>query len=512
MKMNKHGSFFTTTLTVTLLIVAGKLLGFGRETLIAGLYGATAETDALFFAQSMPAMIFPAVCSSVSTAFISLYTARLATEDPRSSDRYASRTLLATSILASVLAVIGVLLSPILVPLFAPGFQGSQLSLAIRLTRLTMGMFLITMMQYMLGAILNSHKYFIGSQVAGLFYNLVIILVTVFLGPGQSMEVLMLTIILGHAAQLVCLIYCCHGCFHLTLRLNPLHQEIKQLWTLSLPILLGNSVVQLNTIVDKALGSILPEGSLSALSYGNTLTALITSIFIMSLSTVLYPTLTSNAASGDMDQYGQILMKNLSGLTLLLIPISCITLLFAQDIVKIVYGRGNFDQTAVANTGAVLACYAPIFLFSGIREILSRVFFSLQDTKTPMQNSAIGVGCNILFSLLLVHPLGIKGIALGTTISALITTCLMLWSVCRELPTLPIKCFFRETFAKGLLAAGILLLLLWGLRCSILFSAPLLRFVCATVLGGTAYLCILLILREPTLRALLRQLFHKDSD
>lgn len=510
--MNRHRSFLSTTLTVTLLVVAGKLLGFGRETLIAGFYGATAETDALFLAQSMPAMIFPAVCSSVSTAFISLYTVRLATEDPRSSDRYASRILLATSILASVLAVIGVLLSPILVPLIAPGFQGTQLSLAIRLTRLTMGMFLITMLQYMLGAILNSHKYFIGSQVAGLLYNLVIILVTVFLGPGQSMEVLMLTIILGHAAQLVCLIYCCHGCFHLTLRLNPLHQETKQLWSLSLPILLGNSVVQLNTIVDKALGSILPEGSLSVLSYGNTLTALVTSIFIMSLSTVLYPTLTSNAARGDMDQYGQLLMKSLGSLTLLLIPISCITLLFAEDIVQIVYARGNFDQAAVVNTGAVLACYAPVFLFSGIREMLSRVFFSLQNTKTPMRNSAIGVGCNILFSLLLVRPLGIKGIALGTTISALITTCLLLRSVCRKLPELPVKWVFREIFAKGLQAGGILLLLLLGLRCFMPSSAPLLRFVCATVLGGTVYLCILLLLREPTLRALLRQLFHKNPD
>jgi len=97
----------------------------------------------------------------------------------------------------------------------------------------------------------------------------------------------------------------------------------------------------------------------------------------------------------------------------------------ASEIVTIVYARGSFDQTAVAYTAIALACYAPIFLFSGAREILARGFFAVQDTKTPMLNSAIGVACNAVFSIAFVWRLGIAGIALGTAVASAVIAVLM---------------------------------------------------------------------------------------
>ena len=114
-----------STATVAIIVLLGKLIGFAREALIAAYYGATPETDAFFFANSMPAMLFPAVCSGISTAFLSLYVKRMEERGIAEGDRYASVMLGLTSLLGLALGLSGVLFSPVLVPLLAPGFSGA---------------------------------------------------------------------------------------------------------------------------------------------------------------------------------------------------------------------------------------------------------------------------------------------------------------------------------------------------------------------------------------------------
>lgn len=479
-----------TTALVSVVVLLGKLLGFAREALIAAYYGATWETDAFFFAQNMPGMIFPSVCNSVSTAFLSLYAARLV-QEPEEADRYASRMLLASTLLGLALSGLGMALAPVLTPLFAPGFQGEQLALAAALTRLTMGAFVLTMLEYMLNAVLNSKKRFLGPQATGLLYSGTVIALTVLLGPGQRMETLTLVVILGHALQAAALVLFCRGCFRPSLRAGPLRRDAVQLLRLSLPVLLGNAACQLNTIVDQALGSLLPDGSLSALSYAHTLTFLVTSVFIASLSTVLYPTLTADAARGDESAYAARLLQSLCGLTGLLVPVSLLTTLRAQDIVSAVYARGSFKQTAVAYTGAALAGYGLMFIGSGVREVLNRAFYARQDTRTPMVNTLISIGCNIVLSVLLSRRLGLVGIALGTTLANSIAACLLLRDADRKLPGVRLGSFFSQLW-RQLLAGGVMCAALEVFRRTApLPSLPLFRFVLDTFLGFAVYLAAL---------------------
>lgn len=509
--MKKHDSLFKSTIIVSFLVISSKLLGFGREALIAAYYGATAETDAFFFAQNMPLMIFPAVCNSVSTAFVSLYVSRLTTEGQRDADRYASRMLLATSLLGVALSLLGALLSPVLVPLLAPGFAGAQRTLAVHLTRLTMAAFVLTILQYMLSAVLNSKKLFIGSQVSSLLNNVVIIAGTVLLGRGQSMDALTLIVILGHFCQTAALVFCLRRRFSLTWRVNPFHRETLTLLRLSVPILLGNTVVQVNAIVDKALASTFPAGSLSALSYANTLTLFVTGIFITSLSIVIYPTLAADAVSGNMERYGRTMTQSLVGLECLLIPVSCITVLSAQDIVNAVYARGSFDQTAVSYTATALLFYAPMFIGDGVREILNRAFYAQRNTRTPMINSTIGVLFNIAFSLLFARWLGIAGLALGTTLSSFISAALLWRAFRRKEPSVPLNGALRylviQLFAGGVLIAALLLF-----RRVCVPPYAILRFLANTLFGFAVYFAVLLLLGGKPLRETLLRLVRRGRD
>ncbi len=491
--MENKKSILNAAVAVSLLIIAGKILGFGREAMVAAYYGATAETDAFFLANNMHNMLFPAVSGSLSTAFTSLYVKRLTENGEKEGDLLGSRMVIFSTMVGIVLGMLGAVVAPLIVPIFAPGFSGTQLTLAVHLTRITMSVFVLTVLQFVFSAILNSKNLFIGSQVAALFFNISIMALMFAFGKNQSMDVLTLSVVAGMIMQLLVLIICCRGHFHFTPLAKPLNKDIGQVIHLAVPILLGNSVWQLNNIVDRALSSMLGEGALSALSYANSLNSLVINIFASSLTTVLYPTLTSEAAGGHTKHYAKTLIQSMNGLTFILTPICSVTLMSAVDIVSVVYGRGSFAQAAIDTTSIVLLCYAPRFLFVGISEVLTKGFFAIQDTKTPARNSAIGVGCNIVFSIVFVRWLGIRGIALGTTLSAGISALLLIINIRKAMPFIKISDFLKP-FTKQITAGIAACAALYVSKSFLLVESSFIRFAIQTVIGFVSYAVVLLVI------------------
>lgn len=486
----KTKSLWSATLMVSILIIAGKILGFGRVALIAAYFGATSNTDAFFLAQNMPEMIFPAICNSLATAFVPLYICYSKEYGKLIGDAYVSYVLLRTSILAILLGIIGVVITPFIIQLFAPGFVGAQLQLAIDLTRLTMGAFVFTMLHHMLYSILSSNKCYNNPQIAVLFYSITIIGLVLYFGPGQSMKTLTLISIFGLFMQVVALLYFSRKylCFSLTKKTTE--NNMMPLIKLALPILLGNSIIGINTIVDKALSSTLPLGSLSALSYSNSLTGLVISVFITALTTVLYPTMVTSVTEKNYSKFYQDINNSLSVLSLFLVPISCITIVSAENIVTIAFGRGAFDGMAIKYTALALACYAPMFAFSGIREVLTRAYFAMQNTRIPAINASIGVVCNVVLSIILVNWFGIAGIALGTSIASFAIAGLLAYSLRVTLPELSLDKYFKTLGTQVIMGVFSMAILIF-LHKIILIQGVLLSFAFDTIVGFSSYFVLL---------------------
>lgn len=495
----KKDSILKATLVVSILVIICKLLGFAREAIIAAYYGANAETDAFFFAQGMPASIFPSICNSISTAFTALYVKKKMDDKLTNGVRYASSMLGVTSIIGIGLSLLGAFLAQWLVPIFAPGFKGEQLTLAIHLTRMIMGAFFLTMLQYMLGAILNSNKLFYAAQVANISNNIIVIAITILVGKDHNIDILTISVIVGLAINVFILMVCCRTYISFKRQpadgsVNLIRLETKELINLSLPIILGNSVIQVNTIVDKALGSLLEEGSLSALTYAGTINAMITGIFIMSLSTVLYPTLAEEAAMGDMKEFGKKTTNSLGMLSILLTFLSFFVFLDSKQIISIIFQRGSFDEQAAKITGIVLAAYSFLYVFSGIREVLTRALFAIKDTKTPMINSAVGVCFNILFSIILVKVIGIAGIAIGTVLSNIIISALLVRSTRGKIPEMDLQPFVISVL-KQIIAGIVMFVVVYCINILLPYLNAYLSFLIDVVTGFLVYCIILYLLR-----------------
>ena len=494
MKKGKTG-ILTISIVVSIIGVLGKFLGFARDAVIAAIYGANWQTDAFFFAQSMPAIIFPAVSSSLSTAFLASFVSKN-DETESKADLYGSKAICFCIVFAIGLSILAVVLSPVIVPVFAPGFSINQSTLAIKLTQITMAAFALTMAHYMFGAVLSAKKLFYGAQIAAFVYNLCVICITVILAKDKDIVALTYTVVVGHIIQMIILYYIARKRFQFSVVLRCWDSETKQLIILAIPILLGNSIVQLNNIVDKVISSLFGEGAMSALSYSNTLNRFVMDVVTITLSTVIYPIMAEKYSKKEMKELFRTITSSISIVLIILLPISIITALCSNDIVKSVYERGSFDSDATLLTSYALRYYGPMFIFSAVQAIVVRVFYSMKDTKTPLKAAAIAIASNAIMSYLFsrVLGMGLGGIALGTTISTLLAAILLLVALKKRLPDLNYG-LLKNTMGKVVVSALILLIEIVVLKKLMTSFHCIPRFILITIIGFITHFGVLVLLK-----------------
>jgi len=150
----------------------------------------------------------------------------------------------------------------------------------------------------------------------------------------------------------------------------------------------------------------------------------------MAISTAAFPTLSRQAAAGQFGPLRESLASALRVILFLAVPASAGLVVLAYPAVRLLFQHGAFDAASTTLVTEALTIFAlAIAAHSGI-EILSRGFYALSDTKTPVQLSVMAMALNLALSVLLIRPLGLRGLAGATSIAA-IFECSMLVYVLR---------------------------------------------------------------------------------
>ena len=142
----------------------------------------------------------------------------------------------------------------------------------------------------------------------------------------------------------------------------------------------------------------------------------------MSIDTVMYPKISKMVVDENFDGLKKVLSEFMVSISLLVLPATIGSIIFAEEIIILLFGRGAFDTDAIAMASYALVFYSIGMLGIGLKEVLSRVFYSYQDTKTPMTNAAFDMVLNIILNIILSRYLGIGGLVFTTSIAATITT------------------------------------------------------------------------------------------
>ncbi|WP_010531396.1 murein biosynthesis integral membrane protein MurJ [Lentibacillus jeotgali] len=421
-------------LVLMLITIISKMSGFLRDVTLSYFYGASMISDAYLISITIPTVIFGIIAAGISTGYIPMYS-RIEEQFGEKRGQLFTNNLITVLFVLCTLTIAGALVftEPI-VNVFASGFSGGNLNIAVLLTRITIIGIYFTLVIRILSAYLNYKKLFNVPALIGLPMNAVLILSIIFSYQLDLVIIMGIGYVTALFVQLLLLLY---FSFKKGYRYKPAFDlkdtDLKNMLVLAVPVILGSSVTQINKLVDRTLASRIDVGGISALNYAHTVNIAVLGIFVASISTVMYPLISKMAAKGNMDGLKQNVSQSIVGVSLLILPATAGSLFLAEPIISFLYGRGAFEEDAVAMTSDAYFYYSIGLIGFGLRTLLSRTFYSLQDTKTPMINAAIAMVLNIILNFLLARWIGIGGLALATSLSMIFCTLLLFINLRRKI-------------------------------------------------------------------------------
>lgn len=422
-----------TALLIMLLTILSKVLGFTRDVVLSFFYGASNISDAYLISTMIPMVLFSFIGIGITTGYIPMYSKIENSNGVEEANRYTNNLINILIVICTVIIILGFLFTNQIVKGFALGFEGETLALAVQFTKISfLGIYFISLI-YIFNGFLQLRENYIIPALVGFPMNFLIIL-SIFISSKTNILVLSIGSVISTASQLLLVLpFVYKQGYRYKFILNMKDEHIKNMAYIALPAIIGVSVNQINTLVDRTLASQIATGGISALTYANRFNEFVQGVFVLSIATVMYPMISKMAAENNMTGLKKSLSEAISSISLLVLPATVGAMVFAEPLVKFLFGRGAFGIKAISMTSYALFFYSIGMIGFGLREILSRVFYSLQDTKTPMINAAIAIVMNIVLNIILSKLLGIGGLALATSISAIFCTILLFISLRKKI-------------------------------------------------------------------------------
>lgn len=467
--------------TVLLMIVTivSKVLGLFRDSVLASAYGTGKYAAVYSTANSISTILFAVIGTALATSLIPLYN-KLETED--STERamgFLNSVVNLVVIVCLAIAGLGIIFAGPLVKVFAPGYQGDVYTLCVQYTRILLPSIVFVGLANIFTSYLQIKKRYVIPGFIGMPYS-VIIIVSIFLSLKTSPMVLVVgTLIAISAKALFQLPFVYKEGYRYMPRINLQDPVMKDMMILILPVVIGVGANQINSIVDKSLASLLGTDVVASFSYAIKLYEFVQALFITSILAVIYPRLSSMIVSERMDSFLNSLKKTMNVIIVALVPIIVGCIVLSKQIVEVLFQRNAFTSKDTTMTASILLIYVIGILAFALRDVLTRGFYSMEDSKTPMINSIISIVFNISLNLILVKPLGYKGLAIATAVSAYIGLFLFNRSMKKKIKGYSSRDNYI-VFAKALFAAlimGLGVKLVYGILGTSLVGGLLLKLI-----------------------------------
>lgn len=492
--MTRNILLSTGALTIIALIAKGT--GFVKQAMVAAYFGAGIDTDIYFLAAGIIANLLFAIDTALRTVVLPMYSEKLEREGDVEASKLISNFLIFFILSSIAVVIIVIAIAPLISKLIAFTYDTASLHTLSYYIRIISVSLVLSVIITIFAAALNANRQYVFPRAASILQSLIAILCILLFHKQFGIMSLVFSIPAAYFLQAVVTYLFAKKRTSLKLSWQRPSSDTKIALKRMLPVLIGSATVQINQIIDKMISSSLETGSVSALSYSGTLYDFVGTVFIASATTVFFTELSSTAVTNNMESHKLLLRRGISGLTLLLVPITVITVMFSIDIVTIVFQRGAFDDNAATLTSIALSGYAIGFLFYGIRELLARSFYSIGDTKTPMINSIVAVTVNIIFSIILSRFIGVGGVALGTSIAAIQSVIFLGFMLNKRIDGIGMRLLLPTVVKVGISAVVMAFVLyLLGTLSFADNMYSLFRFVSAIGIGFVIYFIMLKILK-----------------
>lgn len=467
-----------------------RVMGMIRDMVVARLFGAGMASDAFIAAFQIPNMLRRFFAEGALTAaFVPTFSATLNQKGEREARELANTCFTLLTIVMALITLIGIAFSPLIVRTMFPGFSNEpgKFELTVLLNRMMFPyIFFISLVALCMG-ILNTLRHFLTPAISTVFLNISMIAAAFFLRDffNAPIAALAMGVLIGGIVQLIMQMpVMWRKGFPVRPNFNFSNPDIRRISLLMIPSLFGVGVYYLNIVVGAILASKLPQGSVSYLYFAQRLFEFPQGIFTVSVAQAVLPSMSKQAATGDMDGMKESLSFGMRLTLFITIPAMVGLMACSTPIFSLIFMGGEFDYAKVVNSSTALMYYSLGLAFVAMTRVLVPAFYALKDTKTPVYTALIAFILNLCFSLALMGPLQHGGLALASSLSAFGNMVLLLWFLRRRVGVFD-GGKIMTTGIKSLTGSIPMGLAVWYACSLINWSQPGEKMFKAAVLGST---------------------------
>jgi putative peptidoglycan lipid II flippase len=387
--------------------VASGFLGLIRDRLLAGRFGAGEELDIYFAAFRIPDFIYGIlITGGIAAVFLPVFSECFKKGEDEAW-KFANNIMNCFLIFLFILCGVLVVLSPWIINLVAPGFSEEKKQLTVSLTRIMfLSPFFFGLSNIFSGMIQYFNKFLVYSIVPVL-YNLGIIFGILFLVPRFGLYGLAYGVILGAFLYWIFQLPAARGSGYRYSSFFDFKQpEMLKVFKLMAPRTLGAAAYHINLIAITAIASTLTAGSIAIFNFSNNIQYFPVGLFGTSFAIAAFPALSQSWAERAKEKFLTAFSSTFRQILFLIVPVSFLMFVFRAQIVRLFLGTGNFGWLETRLTAASLGIFCFGILASAFIPFLARVFYSLQNTRTPVAISLVSILINLGLCFLFTFLLG----------------------------------------------------------------------------------------------------------
>ncbi|MGV8049959.1 MAG: murein biosynthesis integral membrane protein MurJ [Anaerolineaceae bacterium] len=506
---------------VMIAFIVSNLVGVVRGMVITRAFGTSADLDSFNAANRITELLFNLMAGgALGSAFIPMFTGYLTREDKKGAWRLASGVLNVLTLVLIFVSILVWIFAPGIVKnglfVLAPGSDPVRLDQTVRLLRIMLPTVTIFGLSGLVMGMLNAHQIFFIPALAPALYSLGMILGTLLLPKSWGIDRLAVGVVigaLGHLfVQLPSLRKLPSRTYQASVGIKD--KAVRQVLRLMLPRMVGAGVVQLNFVANTVIALGLGEGSASAVSLAFTLMLMPQTAIAQSAGIASLPTLSAQVEKGQYDEFRATLSGIIRGVMLLAIPAAIGMILLRVPLVQVLYEGGAFDAHSTQMVAWALMWYSAGLVGHCLVEVLSRAFYALHNTKTPVLVGVAAMSLNIALSFALsslferVGWMPHGGLALANSLATSLESAVLLLLIRKRLNGLGGRQIGQSALA-ALAGTAVMGATVYAWVTFMLGGSRVVILLVGVVLGVGVYGLMMWLLRVPELRSIIAALRSK---
>ncbi len=454
--MNSSRRIVRASAVVTVLSLAALGAGFLLQVFMAARFGAAADTDAYLAATTLPNLINAVFLTAMNITFIPVFIEYETRESEAAAWRVALTFIVLVTGLMVALAGVASRFSAPLISLIAPGLSRSPstLRLAAELQLWLLPAMVLMALAGLLGGLFYARQAFVTPTLAPFIGNLTAVGLAWLLADSQGIRAVALGVLGGTTLQTLFLLWRLRVRFQVRPVFAWRHPGVRQIGRLMFPWLLGAMIYKANPVVDRLVASRFPEGSISILGYAFMLIQVAVFAASKGASLAVFPALSRLVSAGRRQELPEVIDTGLRLVILALAPLMVLVLFLGEEVVALVFQRGEFSVASGLLTARAIVAYSGALVALSLGNVLGYVYYALQDTRTPAVVGSLGMGLNLALALALSRRVGFMAPALSFSAMSVVNLIVLAFLLRRRLDRLVQPGFAHYCGAMGLAGLG----------------------------------------------------------